>query len=686
MRKLFHRFPIVSLTLLLALGLTAVAHANGQETLGEPTISIATGSRVLSAGVGTETQPATFQLDVPTNVTIKQVLLYWSGATAEGTPGDNTIHLNGTPVSGEHIGTGPGRKWYESYRADITSLNLVAAGSNSYTVTDMDFVRENDGVSLLVIVDDGTAATIQLRDGLDIAYIDRPEPGQTTIAQSFTYEPENVDRTAEMTFFIGSVLKNRPSRIKVTIGGTVTDYFNLLSSAQGDQWDNLTVPITIPAGASDLTVQVLSEAPPGDDRLPASLTWINVTLVVPAAPPPANCANFATLTPGTSVEGFGAVHPYLNIHTTSGQAKSLIEGQLPAGYFATTPTDPRVANGALPASGGLVDFGRVHDYKFTFAPGVTVNDFQIRMFDYGDLNVLLATVHEIKLVAYDVNNNVVASDSFVFNSNGTILPPDLKLSGDAGTAVDGEPGNRLYHLAAPGITRLEFQYNSSGTPLPSDSHFALGELCFNPTSDPEPGCANFIDFTPGQPIQGLGRVHPMLNIGSTGQAIVLHAGQEPAGYYAMTPADPRFANGALPPEGGFVDISRLHRYHFTFSPGVTVEDFQIRMLDYGDLNVLLATEHEIKLVAYDSSNNVVATDSLTYTSDGKLLPRGGSAGDLKFTGDAGTAVDGEPGNHLYHVTGTGITRVEIQYNSSGIAAPSDSHFALSNLCFTPSGN
>lgn len=671
----------------LLLGITAVVMANGDETLGEPNITIATGSGVVSGGVGTIVQPASFKVEVPDGVAIKQVLLYWSGATSQGTPGDNVIVVNDIEITGELIGTGPGTKWYESYRADITALNMVAIGSNSYTVSGMDFVRENDGVSMLIIIDDGSnGATIQLRDGLDIAYINRPEPGQTTIAQTFNYDSENVDRTAEMTFFVGSVLKNRPNLIKITIGDSTIEHFNLLSSAQGNQWDNLTIPVNIPAGASDMTVQILSEAPPGDDRLPASLTWINTTLVVPAVPPPSNCTSFGSLVPGSSVEGFGAVHPYLNIHTTSGLAQALMEGELPAAYFAMTTTDPRLANGALLPSGGFADFGRVHDYKFAFAPGVTVDDFQVRMLDYGDLNVLLATEHKIKLVAYDANDNIVATDSFVFNSDGSVLPPDLKFRGDAGTAVDGDPGNHMYRVTAPGIVRLEFQYNSSGTPLPSDSHFALGELCFNPTSPPEPGCANFADFTPGQPIQGLGRVHPFLNINTSGQAVVLQAATLPAGYYAMTPADPRLANGALPAEGGFVDISRIHNYAFTFAPGITVDDFQIRMLDYGDLNILLASEHEVKLVAYDAANNIVATDSFMFTSDGNVLPRDGSAGDLKFTGDAGTAVDGEPGNRLYHVTGAGITRVEIQYNSSGNPTPSDSHFALADLCFSPSNN
>ena len=80
---------------------------------------------------------------------------------------------------------------------------------------------------------------------------------------------------------------------------------------------------------------------------------------------------------------------------------------------------------------------------------------------------------------------------------------------------------------------------------------------------------------------------------------------------------------------------------------------------------------------------MVSTDTYSFTSDGNILPRDGSAGDLMFTGEAGTAADGDPGNRLYQVGGGDITRVEMHYQNSGSTLPSDSHFALGDLCFTP---
>ena len=79
----------------VVVGVTAsVAHADGTETLGTPSIPIVQGTGVLVAGVGTElAQPSSFSFAVPG--TVKQSLVYWTGhySTMLGGTGDDKIYV-----------------------------------------------------------------------------------------------------------------------------------------------------------------------------------------------------------------------------------------------------------------------------------------------------------------------------------------------------------------------------------------------------------------------------------------------------------------------------------------------------------------------------------------------------------------------------------------------------------------
>ncbi|HFQ92828.1 MAG TPA: hypothetical protein ENK32_02380, partial [Anaerolineae bacterium] len=136
--------------------------------------------------------------------------------------------------------------------------------------------------------------------------------------------------------------------------------------------------------------------------------------------------------------------------------------------------------------------------------------------------------------------------------------------------------------------------------------------------------------------------------------------------------------------GGFGDINRRHEYSFTFAPGVTVSDFSLRMLDYGDYFPNAQTSHTITLTAYDADDNVVDSDTLSFTTTGGRLPRGGSAGDLWYTGDAGAA-EGQPGNYVYSVAGNGIARLALSFTADGVSGAADPYFAMTDVCFTVSG-
>ena len=283
MKKTFALIALVTVLALLALP-SVVMFADGTETLGPPSISIASGSGFVAAGTGLETQPGSITIDVPAGATVKQVLLYWSNEFY-GT-GDDTVNVNAIPVTGTSIG-GPTVFYYfngdvklQSFRADITALGLVGAGANTLTIDGLDPLGLGAGV--LVIFDDGSStADIQIRDGNDLAYIGFAPPLDTTVPQTFDFAPAAADRTADLVIFAGSVGgAGRPNAVAITVEGTTTTVVNPLGSFDGNYWDTAHLSAFIPAGASSLTVQVLSQGD-GSGNQPASLNWIGAGLSVP---------------------------------------------------------------------------------------------------------------------------------------------------------------------------------------------------------------------------------------------------------------------------------------------------------------------------------------------------------------------------------------------------------------------
>jgi hypothetical protein len=266
---------------------------DGTETLGDPTIPIAPGSGFVEGGVGmTETDLGVLEITVPTGATINQVLLYWAGATT-GAPGDDTVKVDGNEVPGTLIG-GPtlfyGTYYFSAFRADVTDRGWVTDGFNSFEITDFEFDTtggdndENNGISMVVIYDDGTTAEIALRDGLDMAFFDFNTPLDVTVPQTFTFAAESADRTADLLLAVGSVFVDRPNRIKVTTSAGDQFFDDILNSTDGLTWDSLILEVTVPAGDTSLTVELIS--PAVADPLGASLGWVGAGLAVPTTPPP----------------------------------------------------------------------------------------------------------------------------------------------------------------------------------------------------------------------------------------------------------------------------------------------------------------------------------------------------------------------------------------------------------------
>lgn len=293
MKKIpFFKAVSVTASIVLLGPLSGVARADGTETLGPPSIAIQSGTGIVVAGTGLLSQPGTVNINVPG--TVKQVLLYWEGQSIVPNPGDATILINGNLVSGTLIG-GPtlffGNRRSSTFRADITSLNLVTPGLNALTVEGLNFGGANNGAGVMVIFDDGSgSANIQLRDGNDLAFIGFSPPLNTTAPQTFVFAPAGSDRTATLSMFFSSVAGSasgggfRPTAIEVSVGGSTTVLNNQLNSNDGDEWDTLTVPVLIPAGATMLTVQALSADNLSTGNLPASFAWNAAGLSVPEIP------------------------------------------------------------------------------------------------------------------------------------------------------------------------------------------------------------------------------------------------------------------------------------------------------------------------------------------------------------------------------------------------------------------
>ena len=277
MKRKYSCKPIFGLAsfILASLVLVNMAHADGTEQLGPPLgIDIAQGSQMLIEGTGlNESQPGEISIEIPAGVTVKQVLLYWGGRTDTVASGaTDTILVNGMDVTGPLIG-GPSPYSFPpsyTYRADITESNWVAAGAvNVLSVEGLDFDYQNDGAAVVVIWDDGDTADIRIMDGNDFAYLPL---GLQTVPVEFPIVPSGDDRMAYVWLIVTDIEAPRPAAVDITVDGDTTRLDNVLMDDEGDFLDVVELEVPVPAGVSNVTVQVLS-IDDDTDLVPASLAW-----------------------------------------------------------------------------------------------------------------------------------------------------------------------------------------------------------------------------------------------------------------------------------------------------------------------------------------------------------------------------------------------------------------------------
>jgi hypothetical protein len=159
----------------------------------------------------------------------------------------------------------------------------------------------------------------------------------------------------------------------------------------------------------------------------------------------------------------------------------------------------------------------------------------------------------------------------------------------------------------------------------------------------------------------MGAVATGLNIDGKGTAVKVQEGVQPATYGGGI--GNTVWNGGIG-AGGFSDRTtqlavQPHLYTFTFESGLSVSNFSLRMLDFGDLNPTAATSSYSSMTAYDANGLVVAKQELTYSLTSPYeSPQYGS---MIVAGDALRAAPGEPGNWLWNVSGNGIVRVVLEF-------------------------
>jgi len=315
MKKLSILTALAAFVALLSIGISpGKALADGNDTLGTPSIPIETGTGIVAKGVGLALgQPNTIDIDVPAGATITQVLLYWDGKMADPVTGDDTIEVTGVgEITGVLIGQNSADIRDSAFRADITGLGLISPGPNSVEVGGLGYTYVNNGAGILVIFDDGSGASdIQVLDGDDTAFFLNPPPRDSTVPQTFSFGASGSDRTATLSMFFGSVQGQistggpiRPNSIEVTVGGVTTVFSDLLGSNDGEEWDSLNLLIDIPAGATSLTVQAFSrnDFGPNDDPLAASLSWVAAGLSVPLPEPCIDIEKLVSVDDGQTFE------------------------------------------------------------------------------------------------------------------------------------------------------------------------------------------------------------------------------------------------------------------------------------------------------------------------------------------------------------------------------------------------
>ena len=245
-----------SSTAILQLGSSLVLNAPSPTALNSSFQATLAGDYVAN-GVGLRGQtsgniPLT---GIPSGATIVRAFLYW-GMLDNGE--DTSLHqmtLNGTPIIGSLIGSGPDTCWGDSnsftYRADVTSH---VTGNGTYALTGVASGGSilAEGASLVVIyqLTGAPVKTIILDDG----NLSMPN-GTSTGTASFGSFTASSPVTAATTFIVGDGQGTNFGATPTSFTGTAgtINFPNLFDSLEGAYWDTATFKVSSAVGAGSDT-------------------------------------------------------------------------------------------------------------------------------------------------------------------------------------------------------------------------------------------------------------------------------------------------------------------------------------------------------------------------------------------------------------------------------------------------
>jgi hypothetical protein len=235
-----------------------------------------------------------------------------------------------------------------------------------------------------------------------------------------------------------------------------------------------------------------------------------------------------------------------------------------------------------------------------------------------------------------------------------------------------QPGNWTWNISGSQIARIVLAFPEGHDPRIAFDllSFTVTDVCACQSASTVDYFADFAKVGIGQSVEGLGVVAPNLNIQATSlnnpnaEAVRVTQANSPVVYFGPNNLGTGSRNAGLVADGGFSDVNTRnlpspHEYTFTFAAGVTVSNFSLHMLDFGDLSPEGAPFHRVVMTGYDVNGNPVpgASQVLSYNTEPVINPTA-----LWLPGDAITARLGEPGNFTWNISGTRIARVVLSFS------------------------
>ncbi|HSM71427.1 MAG TPA: hypothetical protein VK851_07770 [Anaerolineales bacterium] len=280
-----------------------------------------------------------------------------------------------------------------------------------------------------------------------------------------------------------------------------------------------------------------------------------------------------------------------------------------------------------------------------------------------------ATYFTYKTEACSVTPSPTWTPTSIPTNTSTGVPPTAT---PTNTPTDTSPTNTPTNTA----TSTPTDTSPTNTPTNTATNTPTGTSPTNtPTNTPTPTsppstcepvvvAADFSRVAVGQSVEGMGVVASNLNIDAANTAIKILTNTDPM-MYVSSLGGVRIKNGYLAAGGGFSSTAKEsgepHLYTFTFASGVSVNNLSLRMLDFGDINPSLTTDHLVTMTSYDVNDAVVSSQQLSYTTLAELFPQSSNIyGNLQVNGDASAPL-GQPGKWMWSVSGDGITKVVLEF-------------------------